>query len=97
MKKLIFPTLVAALILIAVAAAPVPKTNAQAGMVSSIYTRMLRNQQSLKTLSADIGMEKYNAQLREPDNYYGTVRYIPVAGRTAFVRLEWNKPQHEIL
>jgi len=97
MKKLVFPTLVAALILIAVAAAPVPKTNAQAGLVSSIYSRMLRNQQSLKTLSADISMDKYNAQLHDSDNYYGTVRYIPVAGRTAFVRLEWNKPQHEIL
>src|SRR5437588_13025624 len=97
MKKLVFPTLVAGLILLAIAAAPVPKTNAQAGLVSSIFSRMQRNQQTLKTLSADISMDKYNAQLRDSDKYYGTVRYIPVAGRTAFVRLEWDKPQHEIL
>ena len=97
MKKLVFPTLVAALILMAIAAAPITKTSAQAGMVSSIYSRLQRNQQSLKTLSADISMDKYNAQLRDSDQYYGTVRYMPVAGRTAFVRLEWNKPQHEIL
>src|SRR5260370_1028864 len=25
------------------------------------------------------------------------VRYIPVTGKSAFVRLEWTKPQHEIL
>ena len=42
-------------------------------------------------------MEKYNSQLRDSDQYYGTIKYIPVAGRSAFVRLEWTKPSHEIL
>ena len=71
--------------------------NSQAGFVSTIFNRMQRNQQNLKSLSAELTMEKYNAQLHDSDNYYGSVRYIPVAGRSAFVRLEWNKPQHEIL
>src|SRR5260370_5514768 len=97
MKKLVLPTLVVALLLTVVSATPAPKGNAQAGLISSIFNRMQRNQQSLKTLRADISMEKYNSSLRESVQYYGQVRYIPVGGRSAFVRLEWNKPQHEIL
>src|ERR1051325_7489790 len=96
MKKLILSALVA-LLLVGFVVSPFPKANAQAGFVSSIMTRLERNRQNLKSLSADINMEKYNAQLRDSDKYYGSVQYIPVAGRSAFVRLEWTKPQHEIL
>jgi hypothetical protein len=42
-------------------------------------------------------MEKYNAQLRDKDNYSGFVLYLPATGRDASVRIEWQKPQHEIL
>ncbi len=97
MKKLIFPTFVVTLVLAAFVAVPLPKVDAQAGLVSSMLTRLEKNRQSLKSLSADISMEKYNAQLRDSDQYYGMVRYIPVTGKSAFVRLEWTKPQHEIL
>jgi outer membrane lipoprotein-sorting protein len=97
MKKLVPPTLVA-LVLMALAVVPLPVANAQAGLVSSILSKMERNQKNLKTLSADISMEKYNSQLRDTDKYYGTVRYIAAGGRaTSAVRLEWNKPQQEIL
>ena len=96
MKRLISPTLIA-LILITLVATSLPKAHAQAGLVSSLLTKMQRNQQTLKSLSADISMDKYNAQLRDSDKYYGTVRYIPLGGRSALVRLEWTKPQHEIL
>jgi outer membrane lipoprotein-sorting protein len=97
MKKFVRPTLVA-LMLAALVTIPLPATNAQAGLVSSLLSKMERNRQSLKTLTADISMEKYNSQLRDSDKYYGTVRYIPAGGRAAsFVRLDWNKPQQEIL
>lgn len=97
MKKVVPSILAIALIAMSLAAIPVPKADAQAGLVSSVYTRLERNRQNLKTLSADISMDKYNAQLRDSDKYYGTVRYIPVGGRSALVRLEWTKPQHELL
>ncbi len=97
MKKLVPPTLVA-LMLAALVAIPLPHANAQAGLVSSILNRMEKNRQNLKSLAADISMEKYNSQLRDSDKYYGTVRYIPAGGRAAsLVRLDWNKPQQEIL
>lgn len=97
MKKLIPPTLIAALILTVLAAAPFERAKAQAGLVSSILTRMERNKQSLRTLHADISMEKYNAQLGDKDTYQGVVFYIPGAAGSALVRLEWMRPQHEIL
>jgi outer membrane lipoprotein-sorting protein len=97
MKRFLTPILALALLIVALVAVPVPRTDAQAGLVSSLYTRMQRNQQTLKSMSADISMDKYNSQIRDSDKFYGTVKYIPVGGKSAFVRLEWTKPQHEIL
>jgi len=97
MKKFLTPMLAVALFFIALAAIPIHRVSAQAGLVSSLYTRMQRNQQTLKSLSADISMDKYNSQIGDSDKFYGTVKYIPVGGKSAFVRLEWTKPQHEIL
>ena len=97
MKRFLTPILALALLVVALVAVPLPRTDAQAGLVSSLYTRMQRNQQTLKSLSADISMDKYNSQIRDSDKFYGTVQYIPVGGKSAFVRLEWTKPQHEIL
>jgi outer membrane lipoprotein-sorting protein len=97
MKKL-FPSILAvALIAITLVVVPAPKADAQAGLISSVYTRLEKNRQNLKSLSADINMQKYNSQVRQSDDFYGSVKYIPVGGRSAFVRLEWTKPQHEIL
>lgn len=73
-------------------------SNAQsAGLVSSVLNRMERNRQTLRSLKASLSMEKYNAQLRDKDNYSGWVLYQPGSGRDASVRIEWQKPRHEIL
>jgi outer membrane lipoprotein-sorting protein len=58
---------------------------------------MERNRQSLKSLKASVSMEKYNAQLRDKEDYAGWVLYLPSTGRDASVRIEWQRPQHEIL
>ncbi len=98
MKRLFSFSLVVGLFLATMSIAPASGTNAQtAGMVSSALNRMERNKKNLKTLRADITMEKYNSQLREKEMWSGIVLYIPVATGSAFVRLEWNKPQHQIL
>jgi outer membrane lipoprotein-sorting protein len=97
MKKLGSPILVV-LMLSALTTIQLPAANAQAGLVSSVFTKMDRQRQSLKTLTADISMEKYNSQLGDSDKYYGTVHYIPAGSRGAsFVRLDWSKPQQEVL
>jgi outer membrane lipoprotein-sorting protein len=58
---------------------------------------MERNRQSLRSLRASLSMEKYNSQLRDSEKYSGVVVYMPGGGRDASVRIEWQKPQHEIL
>jgi outer membrane lipoprotein-sorting protein len=100
MKKLVPPCLSIALLVSGLVFLPVSGAKGQtAGLVSSILTKMERNKQSLRSLRADISMNKYNAQLGDSDNYQGIVLYIPGASgnSSAFVRLEWTKPQREIL
>ena len=100
MKKFITLSLSIALLVSAVAFLPASPATAQTpGLVSSMLSRMDKNKRSLKSLRANIQMEKYNSQLRDKDNYSGVVLYIPGASgnSSAFVRLEWQRPQHEIL
>ena len=97
MKKLI-PLSVLLAVLAGVLVSSSKTTNGQsAGLVSSVLNRMERNRQTLKSLKASLSMEKYNAQLRDKDNYNGWVLYQPASGRDASVRIEWQKPLHEIL
>lgn len=97
MKRLIPLCLVVGLLLAAMSAGLTYSASAQsAGLVSSMLNRLERQRLSLRTLRANISMEKYNSQLRISDKYEGIVLYIP-GSAGAFVRLEWTKPQHEIL
>src|SRR5437870_5538127 len=98
MKRLFSPCL-AVILLAAMATSSASRAVGQAGLVSSVLSRMERAKQSLKTLRANISMSKYNSQLRDTENFSGIVLYIPGAAgsASALMRLEWNKPQHEIL
>jgi outer membrane lipoprotein-sorting protein len=95
MKKIISLSLVAGIML----AASLQLAHAQAGLVSSVINRMARSQRSLKTLRANLTVDKYNSQLRLNDIYQGIIFYIPGPGgnSNAFVRLEYTSPQHETL
>lgn len=97
MKKLVPLGILLAVLASALITSPNAANGQSAGLVSSVLNRMERNRQSLKSLKAGLSMEKYNAQLRDKDQYVGTVMYVPAAGRNASVRIEWQKPQHEIL
>src|ERR1700682_5762538 len=98
MKRLFTPTIALVVFLTALATVPQQRAHAQsAGLVSSVLARLQKNHETLKSLGASIFMEKYDSRLREKDFYSGAVLYMPGAGKNAFVRLEWSKPQHEIL
>jgi outer membrane lipoprotein-sorting protein len=98
MKKLVPLGLAVALLLTVVAVKSPTETHAQgAGLVSSVLNRMERNGKSLKSLRANIDMEKYNAQIGDTDKYKGLVLYVPSAGRNAYVRVDWSYPQKETL
>jgi outer membrane lipoprotein-sorting protein len=98
MKRLVpLSLLLAVLACVSIISSPRATNGQSAGLVSSVLNRMERNRQSLKSLKASLSMEKYNSQLRDKDNYSGWVLYVPASGRDASVRIEWQKPQHEIL
>jgi outer membrane lipoprotein-sorting protein len=98
MKKLAPLGLVVALLVGAIAVTSPTSVNAQgAGLVSSLLNNMERNRRSLTSLRANLSMEKYNAQIRDTDKYSGKVVYKPAAGRSAYVRVDWQKPLGEIL
>ncbi len=98
MKRLVpLSLLVAVLVGASIISSPKVANGQSAGLVSSVLNRMERNRQSLRSLKASLSMEKYNAQLRDKDQYSGSVLYMPSSGRDASVRIEWQKPQHEIL
>ena len=98
MKRLVPLGLLLAIVAgVSIITAPGAANGQSAGLVSSVLNRMERNRQSLRSLKAGLSMEKYNAQLRDKDTYTGWVLYAPASGRNASVRIEWQKPQHEIL
>lgn len=97
MKRLFPLSILLAVLAGALISSPKPANGQSAGLVSSVLNRMERNRQTLKSLKANLSMEKYNAQLRDKDQYIGSVLYMPASGRDAFVRIEWQQPQHEIL
>ena len=98
MKRLVPLSILSAVLVCAFMISAPTTANAQgAGLVSSVLNRMERNRQSLRSLKASLSMEKYNAQLRDSDKYEGWVLYVPSSGRDASVRIEWQKPQHEML
>ena len=98
MKRLVPLSLLLAIVAgVSIVSSPGSANGQSAGLVSSVLNRMERNRQSLKSLKASLSMEKYNSQLRDKDQYVGNVMYMPASGRNAYVRIEWQKPQHEIL
>jgi outer membrane lipoprotein-sorting protein len=98
MKRLIPLGLLLAVVAgVSIISSPKAANGQSAGLVSSVLSRMERNRQSLKSLKASLSMEKYNSQLRDKDQYSGSVKYMPASGRNALVRIEWERPRREIL
>jgi outer membrane lipoprotein-sorting protein len=98
MKRLVPFGLAVAVLLTALAVGSPNDAHGQsAGLVSSVLSKMERNRQSLKSLRSGISMEKYNPQIGLAEKFNGIVLYMPGAGRSASVRIEWSSPQHEIL
>ncbi len=96
MKKLVLLGLALAF-LVGSAALP-PAANAQgAGLVSSILNKMERNRRDMRSLRAGVMMQKYNAQIKDYDNFQGEVQYVPGAGQNVSVRIDWQQPLREHL
>lgn len=71
------------------------ETNAQ--VLNKILDTMDAHYKALSSLQANVVMSKYNAQIDERDTTEGTVKYLPLKGRDALVRIDWTKPLEESL
>lgn len=97
MRKSVSYFIALTLVVVSTLTFAVRDTTAQgAGLVSAVLNRMDQNRRSLKSLRANLVMQKYNAQIRDDDMSYGTLAYQP-AKQNANVRVEWTSPQQEIL
>lgn len=72
------------------------KTNAQ-GIKNEILKRMDEHNKMLKSVQANVKMDKYNSQLEEHDISEGTVKYLPGSEKSMYVRINWTKPVEEQL
>jgi outer membrane lipoprotein-sorting protein len=100
MKKFVSFSLLVTLTVSALSLLRTSSASAQIpGLVSSAISRMEKNKRSLKSMRANITMQKYNSQVHDSDEYRGTILYIPGAAgnSSASVRLEWTSPKHEIM
>lgn len=75
----------------------VNETKAQA-VINDILKRMESHRTMLKTLRADVTMDKFNPQLDVHDTTQGNVVYLPgKSERDMFIRISWTKPVQEEL
>lgn len=74
----------------------VVETKAQ-GQVEKILKLIDDHNKLLKTVQANLKMDKYNSQLDERDTYEGTVKYLPGNEKSMYVRINWTKPAEEYL
>lgn len=74
----------------------VVETKAQ-NILPEILKRMDEHQKALKSLKANVVMDKFNSQLGEHDVYEGVSQYVAVKDRDARVRIDWSKPAQETL
>ena len=73
------------------------ETKAQ-NVIPEILKRMEEHRAALKTLRADVTMDKYNQQLGERDVTQGNMILLPGKGeRDMYVRINWTKPVEEQL
>jgi outer membrane lipoprotein-sorting protein len=65
---------------------------------NEILKRLQEHRAALKTLRADVTMDKHNSQLGEHDTKDGSVIYMPgQSEREMYIRIDWTRPSVEQL
>jgi outer membrane lipoprotein-sorting protein len=77
--------------------APRPAQAQGPQLVSTILNKMERNRRDLHSLRSAITMQKYNAQLKDYDTYFGDVQYVAGKAGNSNVRVDWKRPVVEQL
>jgi outer membrane lipoprotein-sorting protein len=96
MKSFLRLSLAAIAVTLFFSALSVTETNAQ-GPLNEVLKRMDEHNKALVSLQSSVKMVKFNSQLDENDVYEGKTKYLPLKGRDALVRIDWEKPFEESL
>src|SRR5215831_15613400 len=98
MKKLIPLAIIAGIFLLLAGANRSASANTQAQLLTGILNKMEKAHQDLKSLKADIILEKTNTQIGVTDSEYGQFIYKPGAGKSKQrLRIDYTKPSKDIL
>src|SRR5262247_61561 len=98
MKKLIPPAIIAGIFLLLAGAYAAAPANTHAQLLTGILNKMEKAHQDLKSLKAEIILEKTNTQIGVTDSEYGQFLYKPGAGKSKQkLRIDYTKPSHDVL
>jgi|SRR5882672_741533 len=98
MKKLISLVVIAGISLLLAGADRSGSANAQPQILTGILNKMEKAHQDLKSLKAEMVLEKTNTQIGVTDSEYGQLLYKPGATKSKQkLRIDYTKPSKDIL
>jgi outer membrane lipoprotein-sorting protein len=98
MKKLMFLTIIAGMSLLLAGADRSASVNAQPQLLTGILNKMEKAHQDLKSLKAEMVLEKTNTQIGVTDSEYGQLLYKPGSSKSKQkLRIDYTKPSKDIL
>ncbi|MCG3163587.1 MAG: Outer-membrane lipoprotein carrier protein [Acidobacteria bacterium] len=98
MKKFISLAIIAGMLLLMMGADRRADANAQPQLLTGILNKMEKANQDLKSLKAEMVLQKTNTQIGVTDNEYGQLLYKPGTTRTKQrLRIDYTKPSKDIV
>ena len=98
MKKFISLAIIAGMLLLMMGADRRADANAQPQLLTGILNKMEKANQDLKSLKAEMVLQKTNSQIGITDSEFGQLLYKPGAGRTKQkLRIDYTKPSKDIV
>ena len=98
MKKLTSLAIIAGMFLLLAGVDRPASANAQAQLLAGILNKMEKAHQDLKSLKAEMVLERTNTQIGVTDSEYGQLLYKPGAQKSKQkLRIDYTKPSKDIL
>ena len=97
MKKLIPPAIIAGIFLLIAGVYAADSANAQAQLLTGILNKMEKAHQGLKSLRAEMVLQKTNSQIGVTDSEYGQLLYKPGEAKSKQkLRIDYTKPSKNV-
>src|SRR6516164_751272 len=98
MKKLMFLAIIAGISILPAGSGRSASANAQPQLLTGILNKMEKAHQDLKSLKAEMVLERTNTQIGVTDSEYGQLLYKPGTSKSKQkLRINYTKPSKDIL